>query len=78
LSAPFIQDESYWKEACLQRWNKNNIIKVEMHGMLWKNAYIERHLQEYLENIEVVLAFRDKKMKFDKFRIWRIQWLRKN
>ena len=28
-----------------------------MHGMQWKNAYIERHLQEYLENVEVIFYF---------------------
>lgn len=57
LTAPYIEEESYWKEACLQRWNKTHVIKLEMHGMLWKNAYLENHLKEYLENIEVYSIF---------------------
>lgn len=59
LTAPHIEEESYWKEACLQRWNKIHVIKIEMHGMLWKNAYLENHLKEYLENIEVYINFRN-------------------
>jgi hypothetical protein len=57
LTAPYINEESYWKDACNQRWNQNNKTKIEMHGMRWKNAYLERHLQEYLENLDVNIFF---------------------
>jgi len=51
--AEHIEQESFWKRACFNRWKKNfKSIQLEFHGMSWKIAYIERHVQEFLQNLD--------------------------
>ncbi|KRW99664.1 hypothetical protein PPERSA_03465 [Pseudocohnilembus persalinus] len=53
ISANNIQQESYWERACNERWKTSKKpIKLEDHGLSWKTAYLERHLEELLQGAE--------------------------
>ncbi|XP_076315084.1 dynein regulatory complex subunit 5-like [Tachypleus tridentatus] len=42
-----IPDQLYWKRCCLARWK---ICDLEKYGACWKRMFVERHLQELIEN----------------------------
>lgn len=46
ISAPLIEDESYWKRCAQQRWH--NCV-VSNHGHSWKQLFFERCCEEELE-----------------------------
>ena len=46
ITAPLIEDESYWKRCCKQRWD---VCNVSEHKHCWKTMYFERHTQEMIE-----------------------------
>lgn len=53
-TAPYISEESYWKKACEDRWqNTTKKINIEEHGSSWKVAYLERHTEEFLSNLDI-------------------------
>ena len=61
LTAPHISQESYWKRACEQRWKKSQqSINLEDHGKSWKVAYLEKHIEDYLGNLEMPKGIKDK------------------
>eukprot|EP00736_Rhodelphis_marinus_P003840 Rmarinus@m.26819 len=49
ITAPLIDDESYWKRSATERWS--NCQPAE-HGDSWKRLYIEKHLSEELEKFD--------------------------
>jgi hypothetical protein len=50
IGAQFIYDENYWKRCCVEKydWNCN----LAEHGLLWKQLYFERLVQEKLEDFD--------------------------
>ncbi|KAG7202309.1 hypothetical protein KM043_018641 [Ampulex compressa] len=44
-----IVDEHYWERCVRSRWEFYNL---DEHGNSWRQMYCERHLNEYLENLE--------------------------
>ncbi len=47
ISAPHIDNESYWEAACKKRYK---LTRLEQHANSWKNAYIERYIAECLKD----------------------------
>uniref|UniRef100_UPI00358DE0C5 dynein regulatory complex subunit 5 n=1 Tax=Myxine glutinosa TaxID=7769 RepID=UPI00358DE0C5 len=67
VTAPFVHDEDYWWRCFSDRWENGDIT---VHGNSWKQAFMERHLKELIEQfvpnvtsletvMDVVLLFRD-------------------
>jgi len=50
VTAPHIENESYWKQVCE---NKFKNCRPEEHGGSYKQAFIEKYLQQRLENHKV-------------------------
>ena len=46
VTGPLIDDEGYWKRACLQKWPTSN---PSSHDHSWKVLYFERTCQDALE-----------------------------
>ena len=52
ITAQNIEYESYWKKACLTRWtDPKKSIYLEKHGLSWKVAFLEKYIEEYLQNL---------------------------
>ncbi|XP_069684796.1 dynein regulatory complex subunit 5-like isoform X1 [Periplaneta americana] len=49
LTVPLIEDGIYWKRSSEDRWESMNYVR-DYEGS-WKRLYLERHLQEYLEQL---------------------------
>jgi hypothetical protein len=49
IAAKYIFNESYWKRCCINKFGWHNCQLIE-HGLLWKQIYYEKLLQEYLED----------------------------
>ncbi len=56
LTAPNIEQEKYWKRCCELKYQHHSTINIELHGMSWKVAYLERYLQNMLETLKVRVA----------------------
>ncbi|XP_069684798.1 dynein regulatory complex subunit 5-like isoform X2 [Periplaneta americana] len=74
LTVPLIEDGIYWKRSSEDRWESMNYVR-DYEGS-WKRLYLERHLQEYLEqlapedfmqteNLHIMFGVRDCGMNFD-------------
>lgn len=52
IGARYIYDENYWKRCCVDKygWHKCHLSE---HGLLWKQMYFEKLLQEKLEDFDV-------------------------
>lgn len=48
VASMYVTDENYWKRRCLanRSWKNRNIVN---HGLLWKQMFFERTLQDSLE-----------------------------
>ncbi|CEG46810.1 FOG: Leucine rich repeat [Plasmopara halstedii] len=51
LTAPNVTDENYWKRCCLSKKQWKNI-QITHHGLTWKQLFLEKHLQDLLENFD--------------------------
>ncbi|KAJ9578249.1 hypothetical protein L9F63_005519, partial [Diploptera punctata] len=51
LTVPILPDGIYWKRSSQDRWNSMNYVCD--YDNSWKRLYLERHLQEYIENLEL-------------------------
>jgi hypothetical protein len=51
IGAQYVYDESYWKRCCVEKYNWHKCILSE-HGMMWKQLYFEKLLQEKLEDFD--------------------------
>jgi Ran GTPase-activating protein (RanGAP) involved in mRNA processing and transport len=51
IGASYIFNENYWKKCCIERFGWQNC-KLEDHGLLWKQMYFEKILQEILEDFD--------------------------
>ncbi|KAL2791917.1 dynein regulatory complex subunit 5 [Daubentonia madagascariensis] len=47
VTANLIDDESYWRRCCTQRWP---VCHVARHGGSWKHMFFERHLENLLKH----------------------------
>uniref|UniRef100_A0A667FWW1 T-complex-associated-testis-expressed 1 n=1 Tax=Lynx canadensis TaxID=61383 RepID=A0A667FWW1_LYNCA len=47
VTANLIDDESYWRRCCTQRWP---VCHVAKHGGSWKRMFFERHLENLLRH----------------------------
>ncbi|XP_008539037.1 dynein regulatory complex subunit 5 [Equus asinus] len=47
VTANLINDESYWRRCCMQRWP---VCYVAKHGGSWKRMFFERHLENLLKH----------------------------
>jgi len=52
IGARYIYDESYWKRCCVEKYGWHNCLLTE-HGLLWKQLYFEKLMQEKLEEFDV-------------------------
>ncbi|TYZ58549.1 hypothetical protein PybrP1_001246 [[Pythium] brassicae (nom. inval.)] len=51
VSAPTVSDENYWKRCCMSKLAWRNL-QIEAHGLTWKQLYLEKHLQDVLEDFD--------------------------
>lgn len=51
LSAPNVSDENYWKRCCMSKLAWRNV-RIEDHGLTWKQLFLEKHLQDVLEDFD--------------------------
>ncbi|KDR15318.1 T-complex-associated testis-expressed protein 1 [Zootermopsis nevadensis] len=49
ITVPLLEDGIYWKRCSQIRWQSLNDVR-DYEGS-WKRLYLERHLQEYIENL---------------------------
>jgi hypothetical protein len=51
IAARYIYNENYWKRCCVEKydWSK---CQLSDHGLLWKQLYFEKLLQERLEDFD--------------------------
>lgn len=51
VTAPNVSDENYWKRCCLSKpaWKT---LEIADHGLTWKQLYLEKHLQELIEEFD--------------------------
>jgi hypothetical protein len=49
ISAKYVHNEAYWKKCCVHKYGWHNCQLIE-HGLLWKQVYFEKLLQEKLED----------------------------
>ncbi|XP_062952211.1 dynein regulatory complex subunit 5 [Cynocephalus volans] len=47
VTANLIDNESYWRRCCMQRWP---VCHVARHGGSWKRMFFERHLENLLKH----------------------------
>ncbi|KDO34793.1 hypothetical protein SPRG_00854 [Saprolegnia parasitica CBS 223.65] len=50
-TAPHIHDENFWKRCCLHHPGWTNL-QISLHGLTWKQLYMERTIQEALEGFD--------------------------
>ena len=51
IAGKYVFNENYWKRCCVQRFGWQNC-HLEEHGLLWKQMYFEKVLQEKLEDFD--------------------------
>jgi hypothetical protein len=51
IGAKYVFNENYWKRCCIERFGWQNC-QIEEHGLLWKQMYFEKVLQEKLEDFD--------------------------
>uniref|UniRef100_K3WV20 Uncharacterized protein n=1 Tax=Globisporangium ultimum (strain ATCC 200006 / CBS 805.95 / DAOM BR144) TaxID=431595 RepID=K3WV20_GLOUD len=51
VSAPNVSDENYWKRCCMSKLAWKNL-QIEDHGLTWKQLFLEKHLQDLLEDFD--------------------------
>jgi hypothetical protein len=51
IGAKYIYNENYWKRCCIERYGWQNC-NLDEHGLLWKQMYFEKMLQEKLEDFD--------------------------
>jgi hypothetical protein len=51
ISAKYVYNESYWKRCCVDKFGWHNC-QLSEHGLLWKQVYFEKLLQEKLEDFD--------------------------
>lgn len=51
IGARYIFNENYWKRCCIARFGWQNC-NLDEHGLLWKQMYFEKELQEKLEDFD--------------------------
>ncbi|KAF1782886.1 Leucine-rich repeat domain, L domain-like [Phytophthora cactorum] len=51
VTAPNVTDENYWKRCCLSKAQWKNI-QIADHGLTWKQLFLEKHLQDLLEDFD--------------------------
>lgn len=51
VSAPNVSDENYWKRCCMSKPEWKNL-EISDHGLTWKQLFLEKHLQELLEDFD--------------------------
>ena len=51
IGAKYIYNENYWKRCCIERYGWQNC-NLDEHGLLWKQMYFEKLLQEKLEDFD--------------------------
>ena len=51
VGARFVYDENYWKRCCVEKFGWHNCHLSE-HGLLWKQMYFEKYVQERLEDFD--------------------------
>lgn len=51
VGAKYVYNENYWKRCCVEKfgWHK---CQLSEHGLLWKQMYFEKLLQERLEDFD--------------------------
>ena len=49
VTAPLIDDETFWKRSALERWAN---CQVSEHGSSWKRLYFECNLADFLESFD--------------------------
>ncbi|CAF1278297.1 unnamed protein product [Rotaria magnacalcarata] len=60
VTAPLIEDETYWQKCCKEKWP---ICDIKLYGNSWKRFYFEKHIEEIIENF--IPAQTDVKQLFD-------------
>ena len=48
--AKYVNYEKYWQRRCKAHYK---MLKLSDNDVTWKSAYLERHLQNYMENFTV-------------------------
>jgi hypothetical protein len=51
ITARYVYNENYWKRCCVEKYGWPNCELAE-HGLLWKQLYFEKLLQEKLEDFD--------------------------
>lgn len=52
IGARFVFNENYWKRCCVEKYGWHNC-NLSEHGLLWKQMYFEKLLNERLEDFDV-------------------------
>jgi len=47
VTAPLIDDESYWQKCCKEKWP---ICDIKQYDNSWKRFYFEKNIEEIIEN----------------------------
>eukprot|EP00605_Chrysophyceae_sp_TOSAG23-4_P000638 GSChrysophyteH1.ASY1.ANO1.719.1 assembled CDS len=51
IAARYVFNENYWKRCCIERFGWQNC-NLEEHGLLWKQMFFEKMIQEKLEDFD--------------------------
>eukprot|EP00607_Mallomonas_marina_P001219 CAMPEP_0182431364 /NCGR_PEP_ID=MMETSP1167-20130531/48595_1 /TAXON_ID=2988 /ORGANISM="Mallomonas Sp, Strain CCMP3275" /LENGTH=429 /DNA_ID=CAMNT_0024617625 /DNA_START=94 /DNA_END=1380 /DNA_ORIENTATION=+ len=51
VGAKYVHDENFWKRCCVEKFGWHNCHLVE-HGLLWKQMFFEKFIQERLEDFD--------------------------
>jgi hypothetical protein len=51
VAAKYVHNENYWKRCCIERFGWQNC-NIDEHGLLWKQMFFEKCLQEKLEDFD--------------------------
>ncbi|KAL4105568.1 hypothetical protein PRIC1_003629 [Phytophthora ramorum] len=51
VTAPNVTDENYWKRCCLSQTQWKNT-QIADHGLTWKQLFLEKYLQDLLEDFD--------------------------
>jgi hypothetical protein len=60
VTAPLIEDESYWQKCCKEKWP---ICDIKQYDNSWKRFYFEKNIEDIIENF--VPAKTDMKQLFE-------------
>lgn len=52
IGAKYVFNENYWKRCCVEKYGWHSC-KLSEHGLLWKQLYFEKLLNERLEDFDV-------------------------